>query len=409
MAMERQFRLLLLALGAMFAQQTFASIGRGLPAVVAPAVIADLRFDPAWFGTYVSLSALAALTFQLGCGSFLIRHGALRMSQVALVMLGIGLAAAASGNVLLFVVSAVIGGGGAAVSTPASSHLLGRYCSPRTAPLVYSIKQTAVPAGLLLAGLLGPALIGWTGWRGTFLVAAAACLGFVLVLQPLRREFDSDLQPSRRFHLRDFGTTLGTVTATRDLRTLSMACFAFNGLQTVFTAYFIIFLTTHGQDLAAAGAIFSLAMVVALPCRVLWGWLGSGFVAPRLMMAGLAFGMAASAGLLGIFGHRWPLWAIAVAGMVLSATAMSWHGVLLAETARLAPDNMHGAATGGVLSFGQVGAFLLPLAYAACLSLTGSHGMGFVVCGLPALLVGLALLHGGGAQQAEPVAYSTAT
>ncbi|WP_431269155.1 hypothetical protein [Dankookia sp. P2] len=120
MAMERQFRLLLLALGAMFAQQTFASIGRGLPAVVAPAVIADLHFDPAWFGTYVSLSALAALTFQLGCGSFLIRHGALRMSQVALVMLGIGLGAAASGNVLLFIVSAVIGGGGAAVSTPAS-------------------------------------------------------------------------------------------------------------------------------------------------------------------------------------------------------------------------------------------------------------------------------------------------
>jgi hypothetical protein len=43
MAMERQFKLLLLALGAMFAQQTFASIGRGLPAVVAPAVIAELR------------------------------------------------------------------------------------------------------------------------------------------------------------------------------------------------------------------------------------------------------------------------------------------------------------------------------------------------------------------------------
>jgi len=142
---------------------------------------------------------------------------------------------------------------------------------------------------------------------------------------------------------------------------------------------------------------------------VLWGWLGSGFVAPRLMMAGLAFGMAASTGLLGVFGHRWPLWAIAVAGMVLSATAMFWHGVLLAETARLAPANMHGAATGGVLSFGQVGAFLLPLAYAACLSVTGSHGMGFVVCGLPALLVGIALLRGGGAQQAEPVAYSTAT
>ena len=112
MAIERQFRLLLLALGAMFAQQTFASIGRGLPAVVAPAVIADLRLDPAWFGTYVSLSALAALAFQLGCGSFLIRHGALRMSQVALVLLAAGLAAAATGSLWMFALSAIIGGGG---------------------------------------------------------------------------------------------------------------------------------------------------------------------------------------------------------------------------------------------------------------------------------------------------------
>jgi MFS family permease len=398
MALERHFRLLLLALGAMFAQQTFASIGRGLPAVVAPAVIADLHFDPAWFGAYVSLSAIASLLFQLGCGSFILRHGALRLSQVALVMLAIGLAACASGSILLFIVSAVIGGGGAAVSTPASSHLLGRYCPPRTAPLVYSIKQTAVPVGLLLAGLLGPALTHWTGWRITMLIAGAACLVFAFVLQPLRREFDSDRSPARRFKFRDFGTTLGTVTATRDLRTLSMACFAFNGLQTVFTAYFIIFLVAHGQDLAAAGALFSMAMFVAVPCRILWGWLGSGFVAPRLMMAGLALGMALTTMLLGMFGDRWPLMLIGAAAIALSATAMSWHGVLLAETARLAPNNMHGQATGGVLSFGQVGAFLLPLVYSVCLSATGRHGLGFVVCGLPALVVGIALLRRGDAE-----------
>ncbi|WP_187830071.1 MFS transporter [Siccirubricoccus phaeus] len=399
MAIDRHLKLLLLALSAMFAQQTFASIGRGLPAVVAPVVIADLHLDAAWLGTYFSLSALAALTFQLGCGSFLIRHGALRLSQVALVMLAIGLAAGASGHVLLFIVSAVIGGGGAAVSTPASSHLLGRYCPPRIAPLIYSIKQTAVPAGLLLGGLLGPALTLWTGWRGTLLIAAAACLVLVLLLQPLRREFDSDREPTRRFRMKDFGTTLGTVTATRELRTLSMACFAFNGLQTVFTAYFIIFLTQHGQDLAAAGALFSLTMLVAVPCRILWGWLGSGIVAPRLMMSVLAFGMAASTALLGLSGEGWPLWAIGATGIVLSATAMSWHGVLLAETARLAPDNMHGAATGGVLSFGQVGAFLMPLAYSLCLSATGSHGVGFIVSGVPALLVAVALLRGGGDEE----------
>ena len=119
-------RLLYLALGAMFVQQTFASIGRTLPLVIAPAIIEDLHIDPALVGVYVGAAALASLVFQLGCGSFIIRYGALRMSQVALVFLAAGMALAAAGPLLFFLISAIIGGGGAATSTPASSHLLGR-------------------------------------------------------------------------------------------------------------------------------------------------------------------------------------------------------------------------------------------------------------------------------------------
>jgi MFS family permease len=392
MRLGRQTILLLLALGAMFVQQTFAALGRNLPLVIAPAIILDLQVDAAWVGIYVGMAASAALAFQLGCGSFIIRYGALRMSQVALVFLAAGLAAAASGSLLLFALSAFIGGGGAAMSTPASSHLLGRYSPPRYAPLVFSVKQTAVPAGLLVAGLLGPALTGWAGWQATLYTASIGCLGFAVMLQPLRQEFDADRVPSRRFRLSDFGTTLTSVLATRDLRNLSLACFAFNGLQTVFTAYFVIYLTELGYSLALAGLVFSVAMVVAVPGRILWGWLGSTLVSPRVMMGGLALGMAASTLVTGFYGPLWPVLLVGFVASCLSATAMSWHGVLLAEAARLAPEGMRGAATGGVLSFGQTGALLMPLAYALLLSLTGSHGLGFVLSGLPALMVGIALL-----------------
>jgi len=102
-------RLLYVALGAMFVQQTFASIGRTLPLVIAPAIIEDLHIDPALVGVYVGVAALAALVFQLGCGSFIIRYGALRMSQVALVFLALGMALAAAGPLLFFLISAIIG------------------------------------------------------------------------------------------------------------------------------------------------------------------------------------------------------------------------------------------------------------------------------------------------------------
>ena len=384
--------LLYLALGSMFVQQTFIALSRALPAVIAPAIIADLRVDATWVGIYFGLTAAASLVAQLGCGSFIVRHGAMRMSQVSLVMVAAGTAVMALGTPLALFLSAIICGSGGSISTPASSHLLSRVASPRYLPLVFSIKQTAVPAGLLLAGLLGPQLTEWKDWRFTMLLSAVACAAFVLVLQPLRVTFDDDRVPSRTFQLSDFSSTLNAVLATPGLRALSYACLAFNGLQATVTAYFVVYLTTIGYTPVAAGFVFSVAVAVAVPGRIVWGWLGSTQVAPRTMMAGLALGMAASSAALALCGAGWPTLLVGLIACVLSATALSWHGILLAETARAAPDGMRGSVTGGVLSFGQVGALALPLLFSGLLDLTGSYGVGFVLCGVPALLVGVQLL-----------------
>ena len=381
----------------MFFQQTFVALGRSLPAVIAPAIILDLRLAPAWIGVFFALTALAALVAQLGCGSFIVRHGALRMSQISLVLLAAGTALATLGTPLMLVLCAVITGGGGAVSTPASSHLLARCAPPRYLPLVFSIKQTAVPAGLLLAGVFGPQLTEWMGWRATMLLCAAACAVFAVMLQPLCKIFDIDRVPTRTFRLSDFRTTVTSVLATPSLRALSFACLAFNGLQAAVTAYFVVYLTTIGYTPVAAGFLFSVAVAVAVPGRILWGWLGSTHVTPRRMMAGLALGMAGSAALLALCDAGWPTLLVGLIACVLSATALSWHGILLAEAARAAPEGMRGSVTGGVLSFGQVGALGLPLMYSALLEVSGSYGIGFIICGVPALLVGVHLLRRGGA------------
>jgi MFS family permease len=376
----------------MFLQQTFISLGKSLPAVIAPAIIADLNLAPAWIGIYFGLTAVAALFVQLGCGSFIVRHGALRMSQVALLLLAAGIALLTFGSPVLLILSAIIGGGGSAVSTPTSSHLLSRHSPPQYLPLVFSIKQTAVPAGLLLAGVLAPQFTEWTGWRTTMLITAAACAVFALMLQPVRKTFDDDRVPTRTFRLSDFRETLTSVLGTPRLRALSFACLAFNGLQTVVTAYFVVYLTTIGYTPVAAGFVFSIAVAMAIPGRILWGWLGSGHVSPRLIMAGLSLGMAASVALLAVCSAGWPALLVGLVACLLSSTALSWHGILLAETARASPEDMRGSVTGGVLSLGQVGALALPVMYSGLLEATGSYGIGFVICGIPALLVGIQLL-----------------
>jgi len=109
-------------------------------------------------------------------------------------------------------------------------------------------------------------------------------------------------------------------------------------------------------------------------------------------MACLALGMAGSVALAGLFTAAWPTAAIGLVSAVLSATAMSWHGILLSESARLAPPGRAGTVTGGVLSFGQMGALVCPLVFALLLRLSGGYGAGWVVCAIPAVLVGLDLV-----------------
>ena len=384
-------KILLLALGSMFLQQTFIALGRTLPAIIAPAIISDLIIDPVWIGIYFSVTALSSLVVQLGCGSFIVRYGAMRISQMSLFTLAFSLVLAAMGTPLMLILSAILGGG-SAVSTPASSHILSR-CTPQLYfPLVFSMKQTAVPTGLLLAGLIGPQLTEQIGWQNTLLICASACAVFGLILEPLRHLFDDDRVKTRFFQLSDFKTTFVSVLGTSDLRNMSMACLIFNGMQSVVTAYFVIFLTTIGYTPVAAGLVFSMAVLVAIPGRILWGWLSSSLVSPRLMLAGLGIGMALSGGALGFCGVGWPTIVVSLIACLLSATALSWHGILLAETARVAPTGMLGGVTGGVLAVGQVGALMFPLMFSGLLEFTGSYGLGFIACALPSLLVGFQMI-----------------
>jgi hypothetical protein len=386
---------MLIAVAAMFLQQTCGSVGRVLPAVLAPLIIVELHADPAWVGVYFGLTAMAALIGQLGSGGFIIRHGAIRMSQIALLSVGGGMALAVIGGAAGFVMSALVGNGVAAVATPASSQLLGRWSVRRYAPFAFSITQTAIPAGILLGGWLGPPLAQSLGWRGTMLMSAGACCFFALLLQPLHGRLDTEAIPDHAIHPSDFVATVTGVLHVHELRGLSIACFAFNGLQAVFTAYFVTYLTALGYSLVAAGALFSTVIAIAIPCRILWGWVGSFYIAPRLVMSGLAFGMAASVILTGVVTAAWPVLAIGAVAGTLSATAMSWHGILLSESARLAPAGRAGTVTGGVLSFGQMGAFLCPSVFSLLLRVTGGYAAGWVACSVPALLVGAILFERG--------------
>ena len=106
----------------------------------------------------------------------------------------------------------------------------------------------------------------------------------------------------------------------------------------------------------------------------------------------LAVVMAAAGIATACFSPGWPLAAIAAVAVVYAGTAISWHGVLLAEIARLSPVDRIGAMTGGVLLFTSIGIMVYPLIFGAILEATGSYAPGFMAAAIPALYTGLRML-----------------
>jgi MFS family permease len=374
----------------MTVQQSLATMGRSTVPLIAAAIVADLAIDPALVGVYLAIGSVAGFMTTMGCGGFILRYGALRMTQVGMAMLGFGLAVTTPGWLPLFALGAFVGGLGQALSTPSSSHLLGRLSPRHLAPLVFSIKQTGVPAGLMGAGIVAPWLVTVTDWRTTLLVIAGLCLLTVVALQPLRERFDIDRDPAQKLSPADIRANVAAVVGDPALRTMCLAMFSFVGLQTLFTGFFVLYLVRGlGYDLERAGLVFAIAVAVAVPARIFWGWLASRFVRPALLLALLGIAMAASAVLTAIIAPSWPTWVATLVAAALSVTGVSWHGVLLAEVARLSPPGRIGATTGAVLAFGDAGALVLPLLFSGALTLTGEYGPGFLIGGALALAVGL--------------------
>ena len=381
---------LTLALGAMTVQQTFATLGRSTVPLIAAAIVADLGIDPALVGVYVAIGAVAGFLTTMGCGGLIVRYGAMRMTQVGMVALAVGLALPASGWLPLFALGAFVGGLGQAISTPSSSHLLGRLSPPRLAPLVFSIKQTGVPAGLMVAGVVAPVLATEAGWRTALLVIAGLSALTAVALQPLRARFDVDRVPGTSLSPADIRANVASVLREPALRAMCLSMFSFVGLQSLFTGFFVLYLVRGlGYDLERAGVVFAIAVAVAVPARIGWGWLAARLVRPATLLSLLGIGMAVSAVLAALIQPAWPTWLATLVAILFSATAVSWHGVLLAEVARLSPPGRIGSTTGAVLAFGDAGALVLPLLFSAALTLTGGYAVGFLIGGAFALAVGL--------------------
>ena len=361
--------------------------------VLTPEIAAALDIDTATVGLYQSIAFAGAVFLTLMSGSLVLRHGGVRVNQISVILSAAGIGLAIGGAVPVVALGAVLAGMGYGLATPGASHVLARVTPATRRGLVFSVKQSAVPLGGLVAGALFPPVAERFGWMWAVALSCCMVLSAALLIQPLRARLDDDRDPTHRIRIGAPGQSIRLVLATPGLRPLVLVAFSFGAMQLSLFAFLVTYLVERvGLDLVAAGLLFSVMQGAGVIARVGWGWVSDRWVPARPLLAMLGAGTIASTLGAAAFSGAWPFAGLVAVCAALGLTAVGWNGIYLAEVARVVPIEKVGAATGGVLMFTFIGIVLGPSSFAAIVAMTGSHAAALVILDALVLVTVVALL-----------------
>ena len=398
---ERGTARLVAALAVSLAVQTLTALGLAVPAVLAPVAAADFDVAPTALGRWVGFSYMMAMFAGLAGGTFVGRYGPGRIQQVAVLGVALGLAIGAGAQVALLLLCGALLGAAHGLVNPASSAVLAVASPARIRSMVFSIKQTGVPLGGAIAGVLVPGLLLWMSWPTAVLALAVGATTLLAALALHRSPFDTTRR-RERLHLRSFAAPVAEVWANRPILELAVVSGVYSAIQISFLTYLVSYLKLElGYSLVAAGAVFSVAQISGAFGRILWGVVADHLFRPRGVLAALGLVMIFCGAALASLTPAWPSAAVLGICALYGATAVGWNGVFLAEVARLAPEGRVAFLTGGTQFFTFAGVLIGPPLFGAIASLAGGYGAGFVATGILPFAV-LAMMAGSpGARSGE--------
>jgi predicted MFS family arabinose efflux permease len=377
--------------------QSFSSLALVAVPVLSPALGGMPRLSAAAIGLYLVCGYGGAIVGSLSAGACVERWGAIRVSRYALKLSALGLMIAAWWPVAMPLAAFLIGGGYGPI-TPASSHLLIQSTPPERRSFVFSVKQTGVPLGVALTGLIVPPMAPVFDWGWTLTVLAAACAIVAMAALPVQAELDGADAEQRRARVlaakRTAGFSFANLAAPlvrplalifshRDLRAMAAVSFLFSCVQMSFAAYIVTYLT---QDLAVAavlaGAMLAISQGGGVAGRIAWGYLADrvlGALPMLLVLAILIVLCALTTAALPLLGGVPPMLMLAALMLLFGGTASGWNGVYLAEVAARAPQGQAGLATAGTLACTFFGVIIGAPSFGMLASGTGGFQAAFAL------------------------------
>jgi MFS family permease len=357
--------------------------------VAMPSLRAELGLTLVQAGWVSSMLTAVAVVAAALVGMWVGRLGALRM-----VLGGLALGAAASLAALLqpgwttLITTRLVEGLGFMVVAVACPALISAATAPAQRRFAIGLWSAYMPAGASLAMALAPWLLPQAGWRGLWLMTAAALLLALLALWLLRASFDSVARPSPASGGTSF---LAPVRAALGQPLPWLLALSFGVWATQHFAL-IVWLPTFllEQRGLAAGTVALLTsgmLVACVPGNLLGGWLVQNGARRGWLIA--AAQVLTGLGAIGYSHDAWPdalRYALTVAvsfvGGVIPAAVMA-SSTVLART----PQQI-GTLQGLYMQGAQLGQFIGTPLIAAVVAASGRWSQALWVTG-PAALAGV--------------------
>jgi MFS family permease len=359
------------------------------PPIMASQIAHSLGLSPQIAGVYVGLVYAGAILSSSFSASLITRLGPLRTSCACVVTGGAGLALLAVPHLSASLLATAILGLSYGPLTPASSHVLARYRSDAGMAFLVSVRQTSVPMGGVLAGLVAPPLVLGLGWHAACVsmggLTAALGAAVWIAVSVVRNE----LPDTPHGHSASLFEPVRFIFRRPGLASLATSSVAYAAMQLILSSFLVVYLTSAARlNLVLAGALLSASQLAGVAGRLGWGFVADRVPAPRLLLLGIALLMAVAAGLMSLFTAAWPVGAIAAVVILLGATASGWNGVFLAEIIHDVRPAEVGLATSGSMMFAYMGTVLGPSLFGGLGSAVG-FPKAYLVMGAVVLLGGI--------------------
>ncbi len=355
---------------------------------IAPTLAPKLALRVGWpvesVGYMAALITAGSAVFLLLGMPLLRRFGSVRCLQFGLAVGVFGaLLSALPQPTALLVGSLLIG---VSIGPPSSAGIdvLQRFAPIGHRNLLFSIKQSGVPLGGVLAGLLLPWLAQTLGVGQAIALSTAVAVLTLVAVQPLRRRVDTQRDNSQSLAWRvilgldNIRKPLAVLVAVPALRRLGAGGACLGAGQASWYAFLVTFLVAELHwSLTAAGALFALMQITSALGRPVLGFLsdraGGGIVVLKWSTVASALTTLA----LAFTTPAWPLWSIVTLAVIGGCTVASWNGVQFAEVARMAPRELLNETMTGATLLLLVSFVAGPALFGLIIAAGGGFGMAF--------------------------------